>query len=269
VSGGRINNLRIDDMIIRNQYIANLANNGQREDGRQLDEFRPIRIEVNPIPNAEGSARVQIGNTDVIVGVKLSVGTPFSDKPNEGVLISNAELSPMSHPDFEPGPPNEESIELARVVDRGIRESHAIDTKKLCIKEGEKVWMVNIDTQVMNHDGNLLDASALAAAVALQNTSMLHYDEKTEKVDIEKREGKLPLADRPIAVTIYKIGSRLVIDPTYNEQKAATARLTVSTIDDGQIVALQKGGVEPLTFDEIKECFRLSVENGKRIRKLI
>ncbi|MBM3303812.1 MAG: exosome complex protein Rrp42 [Candidatus Aenigmarchaeota archaeon] len=256
-------------MLIRNQYITALANKGQREDGRKLDEFRQTRIEANPIANAEGSARVWIGKTDVIVGVKLGVGEPYSDKPDEGVLVSNAELSPMAHPDFEPGPPGEKAIELARVVDRGIRESHAIDIRKLCIKEREKVWMVNVDTQVMNHDGNLIDASSLAAIVALRNAKMLHYDEKTEKVDIEKRTGPLPLLDIPVAVTIYKIGGRLVLDPTYNEEEAATARLTVSTTGDGQIAALQKGGTEPLSLDEIRECFRLSVEKGREIRKLI
>jgi len=256
-------------MIIKNQYIAGLANKGQRDDSRRLDEFREIRIEVNPIANAEGSARVCIGKTDVIVGVKLSVGEPFPDKPDEGVLISNAELSPMAHPEFEPGPPSEAAIELARVVDRGIRESHAIDVKKLCMKAGEKVWMVNIDTQVMNHDGNLIDASSLAATVALRNVQMPRYDEKTEKIDIEKKTGALPLKDSPIAVTIYKIGSKLVVDPTYAEEQASTARLTVSTTEDRQIAALQKGGIEPLSLDEIRECFRLSMEKGKEIRKLI
>jgi exosome complex component RRP42 len=175
----------------------------------------------------------------------------------------------MSHPSFEPGPPNEASIELARVVDRGIRESHAIDTKKLCIKEKEKVWMVNIDTQVMNHDGNLIDASSLAAAAALKNAKMPHYDEKTEKIDTEKKAGNLPLVDLPIAVTVYKVGSKLVVDPTYAEEQASTARLTVSTADGGQIAALQKGGTEPLSLDEIRECFRLSVERGRELRKLI
>jgi exosome complex component RRP42 len=256
-------------MIIRNQYIASLANKGQREDGRKLDQLREMKVEVNPIVNAEGSARVWMGKTDVIVGVKLSVGTPFPDNPDEGVLISNAELSPMSHPDFEPGPPGEAAIELARVVDRGVRESHAIDMKKLCLKGGEKVWMVNIDTQVMNHDGNLIDAASLAAAVALQNAKMPHYDEKTEKIDIEKKTGPLPLLDTPIAVTLYKIGGRLVADPTFIEEQSSTARLTVSTTDDGQIAALQKGGVEPISLDEISECFRLSLEKGKEIRKLI
>jgi exosome complex component RRP42 len=256
-------------MIVRNQFIAGLANKGKREDGRKLDEFRKISVEKNAIPNAEGSARVKIGNTDVIVGVKLSVGKPFSDNPDEGVLISNAELSPMAHPSFESGPPSEQSIELARVVDRGIRESHAVDVKKLCIKVGEAVWMVNIDTQVMNHDGNLIDASSLAAAVALECAQMPAYDEATAKVDTDKKSGKLPLVDRPIAVTLYKIGTKLVADPTYIEEQAATARLTVSTTHDGQIAALQKGGIEPLSLDEIKECFRISVERGKEIRKHI
>ena len=65
-----------------------------------------------------------------LCGVKVGTGEPFEDTPNDGVLTVNAELVPVASPNFEPGPPNEDSIELARVVDRGISESHAIDNDK-------------------------------------------------------------------------------------------------------------------------------------------
>jgi exosome complex component RRP42 len=256
-------------MIIRNQYTISTIAKGIREDGRKLEEFRDIRVEVNPIPNAEGSARVWMGKTDVLVGVKIGVGEPFQDKSDEGILISNAELSPMAHPDFESGPPGEKSIELARIIDRGIRESKAIDMKKLCIKAGEKVWMVNIDLQIMNHDGNLIDACSLATMAALSNAMIPEYDESTGKINTDNRTVKLPLLDQAIAVTVYKIGSKLVVDPTDIEEQAVTSRLTVATTSEGQICALQKGGVEPLSFGEIKECFRISLETGEQLRKLI
>ncbi len=62
------------------------------------------------------------------------IGTPFADTPDKGVLSTNAELIPMGSPNFEAGPPDEHSIELARVVDRGIRESEMIDLEKMCIE---------------------------------------------------------------------------------------------------------------------------------------
>src|SRR2546427_871780 len=105
------------------EHIARLAASGKRTDGRRFDEPRPLVVQKNYIKNAEGSARVQLGNTDVLVGVKIDVGEPYPDTPNQGVLSTSAELIPMASPNFEAGPPSPTAIELARVADRGIREA--------------------------------------------------------------------------------------------------------------------------------------------------
>lgn len=249
--------------------VKRMAEKNSRIDGRKLEDFRDIKIETGIIENAEGSARVRLGNTEVIVGVKMGVMTPFPDTPNEGVLIAGAELAPISHPDFEPGPPREDAIELARVVDRGVRESKAIDMKKLCIKEMEKVWAVFIDVQPINHDGNLLDAAGIGAAAALATAKMPTYDEKTETVDNTKRTKKLPLSCRPIPVSFYKINSNLLVDPTLDEEEASTARFTISTKDDGNICAVQKSGEASMTVEEIERCVELSSKIGKKIRGMI
>ena len=133
-------------------YINSLLNQDHRIDMRKLDEYRKVKVELGISKNAEGSAKVTLGETVVLAGVKLDVGEPFPDNPDEGSIIVNTELSPIASPDFELGPPDAQSIELARVVDRGIRESNAIDFKKLCIKEGEKAWTVFIDLYSFNDD---------------------------------------------------------------------------------------------------------------------
>lgn len=253
--------------MLQNQYVLNLASKGLRIDKRKQDEFRKIEVEKNPIDKAEGSARVRMGKTDVLVGVKIGVGEPFPDKQDEGTLIVNAEFSPLASPKFETGPPREGAIELARVVDRGIRESGAIDTKKLCIKKGEKVWMVFVDIQIINHDGNLLDAAALAAITALLEARIPEYDGKT--INYEKKTKKLPVLFKPVPVTIAKIAGNLFVDPCLDEENAMGARLTVTTKDDGNMCSLQKGGSEPLVTEEIEKAFDLAVEKGKELRKLV
>ncbi|MEM2886310.1 MAG: RNA-binding protein, partial [Thermoproteota archaeon] len=119
--------------------IVKLANKGERIDGRAFDEYRKIKITTGFVEKAEGSALVELGSTRVLVGVKVETGTPFPDTPDEGVLSVTAELVPLASESFEPGPPNEDSIALARFVDRGIRESKAIDLKELCLEPGKKV----------------------------------------------------------------------------------------------------------------------------------
>ena len=112
-------------------YIKSLIENGQRVDGRKLTDVRDIVITNDVSTKAEGSARVKWGDTEVIAGVKMSVGTPYSDSPDKGTLMVTSELLPMANENFSAGPPSIESIELARVIDRGIRESNMIDLKKL------------------------------------------------------------------------------------------------------------------------------------------
>src|SRR4030066_1930553 len=152
---------------VRQKPVGQSMDTGKRLDGRGLTDYREFTIEEGLIERAEGSARIRLGKTEVLVGVKIETGEPFPDTPNDGVLTVNAELVPFASPNFEPGPPDENSIELARIVDRGIRESHMIDTSKLCIEPGKNVFVVFVDVYVLNHDGNLIDASALAAVAAL------------------------------------------------------------------------------------------------------
>jgi exosome complex component RRP42 len=248
-------------------YVRKLIDEGMRIDERKFDEFRKIKIETSVIKKAEGSARILLGNTHVLVGVKLSVGTPFPDSPNEGVLIVNAELVPVASPTFDPGPPDENAIELARVVDRGIRESKCIDLEKLCIEEGKKVWMINIDIHVLDHDGNLIDASALGAIAALLNSNIPRYED--EKIMYGVYEGKIPVNDAPIAITVTKVSTKLLIDPNLEEENALDARITISTNEKGEICAIQKGGIGFFTTDEIKEATNLSISKGKELRKLV
>jgi exosome complex component RRP42 len=254
---------------VQKEFLTNAIISGTRGDGRKLEDFRKVEIETGIIYKAEGSARVKMGKTDILAGIKMEVGTPFSDRPDEGTIMVNAEFSPMASADFEPGRPGENSIELARVVDRGIRESKAIDLKKLCIEAGEKVWMVLADIQIMNHDGNLIDAAALAVVAALNDTKMPEYDKKTETIDIKNKKKKLPLGCLPITVTMHKVGENLIIDPTVEEESLVASRFTVATKDDGNLCAIQKGGRKGLALDEIYKAFDLSIKKGKELRKLI
>ncbi|MEM3615429.1 MAG: RNA-binding protein, partial [Candidatus Methanomethylicia archaeon] len=127
--------------INRDLVLASLSK-GVRTDNRGLFDYRPIKFEFNVISKANGSASVRIGDTYVLVGVKAEIGKPFPDTPNEGVLIVNSEFVPLASPQFEAGPPDENSIELARVIDRGLRHGNAIDLKDLCIIPNEKVWIL-------------------------------------------------------------------------------------------------------------------------------
>lgn len=245
---------------LKSDHIAKLLTKGTRGDGRGFDEMRPLTITTDYIKSAEGSARVQLGGTDVVVGVKLIVGQPFGDTPDKGVLTTNAELIPMASETFESGPPDQESIEVSRVVDRGIREGHAVDLAKLCIEPGKEVWIMFLDVHVVDYDGNLFDAANIAANAAL----------KTAVVPA-KRAGKgedfpLPVQHTPISLTAVKIDGKILVDPTHDEERVADARLTVSINESGNLCAMQKGLVGSFSIEEVFKIIELSRRLGAETR---
>ncbi|MBI4162848.1 MAG: exosome complex protein Rrp42 [Candidatus Aenigmarchaeota archaeon] len=252
--------------------MKQMAVKGKRLDNRKFDEYRKITIEAGIIPMAEGSARVRLGDTEVVAGVKMAVGTPFSDTPNEGVLIVAAEFVPLASFEFESGPPGEEAVEVSRVVDRAIRESKVIEFEKLCITPGEKVWMINVDVNVMNHDGNLIDAVGIAAAAAILNARIPQLNEDGKVEFGVKTDEKLPIKGIPVSTTIVKIGSSLMADPSFLEESAFDARLTIGTFEKNGSVAfcsMQKGGSHGLTLEELDKALDMAVEKGKEIRALL
>ena len=252
---------------VRMKQIEQLIEKAKRLDGRGLGDYREIKVEQGVIEKAEGSARVLLGKTEVLVGVKVETGTPFPDTPNDGVLTVNAELVPLASPTFEPGPPDENSIELARIVDRGIRESKAIDTGKLCVEPGKKVFVVFVDVYVLNHDGNLIDASALAAVAALVNTKMPNYEVKDGEVVIKQGYTPLPMKNHPITVTLGKINNKLIVDPWLEEEQVMDSRLSMAFNDEGNICAIQKGGSGYFTQQQILEGMKLAQEKVAELRK--
>ena len=265
---------------IKRDYLSKLAEQGKRADGRTFNEFRKIEIETGLISKAEGSARVKIGNTQVVAGIKILIGTPYPDTPESGVMTTAAELIPMASPDFEAGPPREKAIELARVVDRGIRESKIIEVDKLCLEPGEAIWMVFIDIHIIDFDGNLFDASSLAALAALHNAVI---PIERLRPDLEKLQEKfpsvkkyleehptdypLPLQEPPISCTSVKYNNVIMIDPALDEEEIAEARLTVATDKNGDIRAMQKGLNGSFTVEEIKKVIKASIDNGIKIRE--
>lgn len=248
---------------IEEEQIRYLAFEKRRMDERGPEAFRDLTVEINPIGAAEGSARIKLGKTDLIVGVKMSAGTPYPDKPDEGVLITGAELKPMAHKDFSGGPPSQEAVEIARVVDRGIRESRMIDTNKLCITPGQEVWMLFVDIQVIDFDGNIIDAATLGALLALHNTIVpANRFGKGE-------DYKLDVNGWPVATTFVMINGQLMADPIAVEEAVADARLTVTTDEKNDIRAMQKGLSGTFTYEQVGEAVDLAARLSQELRKKI
>lgn len=238
---------------IKKESILAALDRGVRIDGRRLNEYRKLSITLGYAKKAEGSALVKLGDTTVLAGVKLEEDEPFPDTPNQGNLVVNVELLPLAYETFEPGPPDENAIELARVIDRSLRDSKAVDLSKLVIIPGKKVWTAWVDVYVLNYDGNILDACTLASVAALYNTKLPKIEVEGENVRIIKEEKTdiIPINYPVVTVTSAKIGNHIIIDPNIDEESIADVKLSISYTRDGRIVGMQKNFSGSLTLQDV------------------
>ena len=256
-------NSKVAISLINKEYILRQLNEGRRIDGRKLDEYRKISIEHSLISTAEGSALAQIGDTKVMVGVKMKVEVPFPDTPDSGILVTNSEFRPIASGGFESGPPQPNSIELSRVVDRGLRESGMIPRDKLVIEEGVKVWSVYVDIHIIDHVGNLFDTAFIGAVAALMHAKVP-----------ASREGlgedyPLIVEEIPIMCTIAKLGDTLIADPNIDEELVANTRLSIALDKTGDIRAMQKGLTGTFSVEQIKEALELCSKRSVEMRDYI
>ncbi|MFI5420330.1 MAG: exosome complex protein Rrp42 [Nitrososphaerales archaeon] len=255
---------------LRRVQMNELLAKGTRLDGRGLSDTRELTITTNVIEKAEGSCRVKLGNTELIAGVKVNLGTPFPDTPDKGLLVVSAEVLPLASPYAEPGPPDENTIELARVADRGDRESGMIDVSKLVLVEGKHVYAVFVDVSVLNVDGNLFDATSYAVVSSLLTAKIPKYtvDEKNQPVKTDEMVS-LPIQTLPVSITQARIGDFLIVDPTSEEEALMDSRITLVSDDKGNICAGQKGMAGSLTTDQVLQAFSTAKLKGEQIRSII
>jgi len=255
---------------IEKDYILSNLKKEERIDNRGLWEYREFQINSDLIASAQGSADVSLGDTRIITGLKYDVGAPFPDLPDEGVCTVMAELLPIASPLFERGPPDEQSIELARVVDRGIRHADCVQTKKLCIKEKEAVYILFVDMYVINYAGNLIDAGGVSALTTLLSAHIPEGIWNEEKHETEWTGkyfyGQDIVNELPFVLTYGKIEDIIFLDPSLPEELVCDGKISIS-VTENKITSIQKSGSATFSIDEIKMLGKKSLEFGKKLRK--
>ena len=129
--------------------------------------------------------------------------------------------------------------------------------------------MVFVDIYVLDHDGNLIDAAAMAALGALANAKMFEFDVKDGEARVKDKQMPLPMRNYPVPITTAKIDGTMVLDPCLEEESVMSCRLTVTTDQNDRICAMQKGGLGVFTPEEIKQTVSIAISKSRDLRKKI
>ncbi|XP_035492376.2 exosome complex component RRP45 isoform X1 [Scophthalmus maximus] len=265
-------------------FLLQAIEEKKRLDGRQTYDYRKIKITFG---TDYGCCFVDLGKTRVMAQVSCELIAPKENRPNEGIMFFNIELSPMASPAFEQGRQSELSVKLNRQLERCLRNSKCIDTESLCVVSGEKVWQIRVDVHMLNHDGNLMDAASIAAITALCHFRRpdvgIQGDEVTVYSPEEREPIPLSIYHMPISVSFsfFQQGTYLLVDPCEREERVMDGLLMIAMNKHREICSIQSSGGIMLLKDQVMRCSKIAsvkvseitelvgkaLENDKKVRK--
>jgi len=257
------------------KFIVGGINEDMRSDGRNCSDFRVIEMETDCIATTNGSARIRLGSTELLVGVKAELEKPSITEPEQGRVEFNVDCSPNATPMFEGRRGGEEiEAEMAALFTRFFDQSEVCDLKALSVVPAAWCWAIYIDILILEVGGNLIDASSLAIKAALKSTMLPKLTiEKGDENDFEisltddPLDGDLLKVQPALTVTIAKLGYRYVVDPTDEEEAVANANLVVSVKEDGEVGGVKKIGTGSLDPESIREMISLAKKAGKTLHR--
>ncbi|KAJ7357635.1 Exosome complex component RRP45 [Desmophyllum pertusum] len=253
-------------------FLLQSIRSRKRLDGRETYDYRKLKISFGV---DRGHCEVQLGRTRVLGQVSCDIAQPKPNRPTEGQLFVNVELSPMASPAFESGRTTEFGVELNRFMERFYVESRAIDVESLCIVAGEKVWSVRVDLHVLDNGGNIADCASIAAITALAHFRRPDVSVIGEEVTIHSPEDRDPvplsILHMPVCITFgfFDEGELLLVDPTDKEEIIMNGRMIMAMNIHREICGAIMGGGVSLESDQILRCSKIASVKVAEIVALI
>uniref|UniRef100_A0A034VUD5 Exosome complex component RRP45 n=1 Tax=Bactrocera dorsalis TaxID=27457 RepID=A0A034VUD5_BACDO len=251
---------------IERNFITQAVKQNLRLDGRKNDEFRKVTINFGA---DWGSALVALGETKVLAQVSCELGVPKSTRPNEGIIYINVELGQMAAPHFESGRNSELNVQISRTLERTFKDSRCVDLESLCVTSEERVWLLRIDLNVLNHEGNLIDCCSIAALSALlhfkrPDVSIIDNDVHIHSA-AEKEPIPMVLHHYPVCVSycLFDDGRLAVADPSASEERTADSALVFGLNSFRELCCLNLGGTTLTSSTLLLQCATRAARRAK------
>ncbi|XP_043471525.1 exosome complex component RRP42 [Leptopilina heterotoma] len=258
-------------------FILHGVDSDSRIDGRSRLEYRVLEIESKLMEQVNGSARVRLGNSDILVGVKMEIDTPFPDRPFEGKIEFFVDCSANATPDFEGKGGDDLANEISSALSRAYQSPQTFDLRFLSILPHKKCWKMFVDVLILQCGGNLFDVVGVAVKAALNCTEIPKVTSATvdgTEADIHLSDDiydciKLDVTNFPLFVTVCKIGDNCIVDPTSQEEVCSAASIIMSVTPNGKITSTIKMGYGSLLSTTLGKCLEIGTKVGIQLNGAI
>ena len=219
-----------------------------REDGRALDQYRPITLTRSYARYAEGSCLVEVGETRVLCTASVEDRVPpFLKGKGQGWLTAEYAMLPRAthtRSGRDVGKPaGGRTVEIQRLIGRSLRS--VVEMEGL----GERT--ITLDCDVLQADGGTRTAAISGAFVAL-----------VEALDWMRGKGQiktLPLTEWVAAVSVGVVKGEERLDLAYEEDSQASVDMNVVMTDSGRFVEVQGTAVgSPFDRDRLNRLLDLA-----------
>ncbi|EJT99346.1 ribosomal protein S5 domain 2-like protein [Dacryopinax primogenitus] len=146
----------------------------ERADGRSLLDYRPITLATGVVPSANGSARARVGDTDVLVAVKLDAVrlddvVDGDDERQEGKaqFVCSVECSPSALPHLPTDTLPDLSSDLTTLLSYYLSLPSLLPLRQLLIVPRRRAWQLSVDALLLSYGGNVTDVLFAAVRAAL------------------------------------------------------------------------------------------------------
>jgi exosome complex component RRP41 len=218
---------------------ADKAASWKRADGRAFDELRTLKIESGVLPNADGSAYIEMGRNKILCGVfgPREMHPKHNAKPNEAVLRCRYHMAPFSVDPRRSPAPSRRDQEISMVMRSALEPAVFL----------ERYPRASIDVylEVLEADGGTRCACINAAAVALVDAG-------------------IPMRDLVAACAVGKIEDKLIVDLGDYEDKKGQSDMPVAYMPKlGKVTLLQMDG--NMSAEEAEKALNLAIEGCKKV----
>mgnify|MGYP001828333950 CR=1 FL=1 len=220
----------------------------KRDDGRRVDQLRPVSLITGFQKHAEGSTLIRWGDTHVLCAASVEDKVPpFRLESGGGWVTGESAMLPRSTTPRKGRHHGGRETEIQRLFGRALRA--AVDLDEL----GPRTVVVDCD--VLQADGGTRVASITGGFVALS----LAIDGLIRKGALPGEPG--PLRERVAAVSVGIVGGQAVLDLPYEEDSTAEVDMNLVMTGGGRFVEIQGTAEhEPFDADQLAELCRLGLQ---------
>ena len=199
-----------------------------RSDGRTTDQLRPVKITPGFMPNAEGSALIETGNTHVVCTASIEQGVPrWLKGQGRGWITAEYSMLPRATTERvnrDRGPRlGGRTQEIQRLIGRSLRAAVSLEAL------GET--SILIDCDVLRADGGTRTAAITGAYVALRGAITWLQEQGRVTAD--------PMRQSIAAVSVGIVEGVELLDLAYDEDSRAEVDMNIVMTSAGEFIEVQ------------------------------